>query len=459
ILTSDHGEGRGNHDELSHGLFIYDSTIHVPLLISGPGLATGKEIQTQTRAIDVMPTALALTGVALPSGLDGRSLLPLIRGENWQESDAISESLYAMVLGWHPLFSVRNSRWKYVDASKPELYDLAKDPGETTNVVEPNQAVAHQFAEKLKPLATQLQQGFRQAQVHDPDLEEKLKSLGYLSGSWTDTKQEWDKLPDPKDKIAVWKLYEQSLYLMLDQKQDQARALLEQAVKIDSHVGAMFDLLARLSLSSETSKSIEYLKQALQIEPDNAYYHHKLATCYRRTQQFQAAVEEDQIALRIAPQMEEALIGLGTTYLDLGRPKDALLCFQKVMQFDPQSASAAHESGTAFRALGDAPHAEQFYSKSVELNPNLPDSYNALGVMRAQNKDYPGAEQYFYTALKKNPQFVEAYFNLGITYDKQNRVEDARKAFQKFLQAQQNDPRYGARVEKARLWLQEHGGA
>src|SRR5262249_1222481 len=148
----------------------------------------------------------------------------------------------------------------------------------------------------------------RQQQVHDPELEEKLKSLGYLDGSWTDTKQEWDKLSDPKDKIAVWKLYEQSLYMMLDHKQEESRALLEKAIKIDDHLGAMFDLLARLSLSTETVKSIEYLKQALKIEPDNPYYHHKLATCYRRTQQLQAAVEEDQIALRIAPQMEEALI-------------------------------------------------------------------------------------------------------------------------------------------------------
>jgi choline-sulfatase len=152
ILTSDHGEGMGNHDELSHGLFIYDSTIHVPLLISGPGLAAAKQIETQTRAIDVMPTLLAFTGITLPSGVDGRSLLPLIRGENWQESDTISESLYAMVLGWHPLFSVRNSRWKYVDAPKPELYDLAKDPGETTNVVQSNQCSNSLHALRLNPL-------------------------------------------------------------------------------------------------------------------------------------------------------------------------------------------------------------------------------------------------------------------------------------------------------------------
>lgn len=455
ILTADHGEGLGEHEELMHALFIYDSTIHVPLMMAGPGLAAGKDITTQTRSIDVMPTALALAGLAQPNGIDGRSLVPLIRGESWSESEAYSETLYPLTVGWHPLFSARTSRWKYIESKKPELYDLQADPGETKNVVPMQPAVAHQFSEKLKPFRNMLLTLKDQQQTHDPELEEKLKSLGYLSGSPSDVPADFSKLPDPKDKATIWNLYEQSLLLSMDGKMDQARALIEKGLKMDDKVAVMFSSLARMTMASEVSTAMANWKKALKLQPSNPDYHHQLARCYRLTQQFQAAIDEDQVALQLDPQMADAVIGLGITYFQMGSPRDALLQFQKALEIDPRNAVAAHQSGTAFRALGDLDHAQKFYDMAITLNPSLPDPYNGLGVIFAQKQDYAKAESYLRQALQKNPNFSEAYFNLGVTYARQNRIRDALAAYKIFV-AREKKPQYTSHVEKAKLWIEQH---
>lgn len=456
ILTADHGEGLGDHQELTHGLLIYDSTLHVPFIISSPGLATGKVIGTQTRIIDITPTILEMAGLAPLNGIDGRSLLPLIRGESWTESDAFSESLYPLALGWHPQFSVRNSRWKYIDSAKPELFDLQKDPGETKNVVNEQPALSHQFSEKLKVFHEML--GYlkqQQQQVHDPELEEKLKSLGYLSGSTSNIPADFSKMPDPKDKVEIWSLYEQALFASYDGKAEEARQLIEKAIKLDPKVAMMYDMLARMSMRGEVRKAIEYLKEALKLEPENSSYHHRLAVCYRLTKQFQGAIDEDELALKLNPGSADTMIGLGTTYLEMGRAHDALLTFQKVLQIDPRNASATHQSATAFRTMGDLEHAQLFYEKAISLNPVLPDPYNGLGVIWAQRKDYEKAETYLNQALEKNPEFYEAYFNLGVTYQKQNRIQDAIRVFKIFIENEKN-PKYGSRVEKAKVWVEEN---
>ena len=449
VLTADHGEGLGDHDELTHGLFVYDSTLHVPLILSGPGVSKQKQIKTQTRSIDIAPTILALTGLPVPPGMDGRSLVPLMQGASWSESEAISESQYGRSMRWSPLYSLRTSEWKYIEAPKPELYHLNADPYESNNVIQNFKAVAYQMQRKILPYKKQ-SMDTKQDLVADPELQEKLKSLGYVSG--TAAGKDEESLVDPKDKVPVWKCYEQALFAFYDGRQEKAVELLRKAIAMDSSVAVLYDAIARMGYRANTEKQIEYLRKAAALEPEDDNLHRRLATCYRKIRQYQSSIAEEELALKINPQNIEALHGEGTTYLEMGLPGKALLFFQQILELDPNNANATHQEGTCYRSLGQIDKAIALYEKAIRFNPSIPDSYNALGVIYAQQKDYSRAVDYFQKSIQLNPKFSEAYFNLGTAYQKTGKNKEAVESFQKFIE--KADPAdYASRIETARRWI------
>src|SRR5262249_10212878 len=130
IVVGDHGEGLGEHHEDTHGIFLYDATTHVPLIMKLPGASSGKVVDTQVRTIDILPTVLDFTHVSLPDGMDGESLKALIEGKSESERVAVGETDYPLRFGWAPLRSVRAAGFKYIEAPRAELYDLHADPGE-----------------------------------------------------------------------------------------------------------------------------------------------------------------------------------------------------------------------------------------------------------------------------------------------------------------------------------------
>ncbi|MCI0616537.1 sulfatase-like hydrolase/transferase, partial [bacterium] len=205
LITADHGEGLGEHGELGHGLFIYDSTIRIPFLIKGPGIARGKKIMQQVQMVDVLPTFLDLVGIQIPEGLDGRSLLPLLDGMSWSEYPAIVETEYPLGIGWSPLYAARSSQWKVIDAPQPEFYNIKEDPKEMKNEERKSDSSVRSLSDKLQKYK-KIPPMNEKSNSEDAELQEQLRSLGYLSG--TSKPKDLSNLPDPKSKIEVWKLYE-----------------------------------------------------------------------------------------------------------------------------------------------------------------------------------------------------------------------------------------------------------
>ena len=137
LVTADHGESLGEHGEGAHGLFLYDATIHVPWIMAGPGIASGRVSPTIARLIDVLPTLHDYAGLPRSHGLEGRSLRPAAEGRRMDDAPSYAESLYSeLELGWAPLYSWRAGGFKLIEAPRPELYDLKNDPAELTNLVE-----------------------------------------------------------------------------------------------------------------------------------------------------------------------------------------------------------------------------------------------------------------------------------------------------------------------------------
>lgn len=277
LVVGDHGEGLGEHGEDTHGIFLYDSTTHVPLIIKLPirsgrqASANARVISDQVRTIDLMPTVLTVLRLPVPA-LDGASLEPLWDSSARQpERVAIGEADYPLRFGWSPLKSVRASGEKYIEAPRPEFYDLKNDSRELKNAYEPwNEQV-----QKLRQILADFRERVKQnpvnanANVTTHTIDE-LKALGYLgTDPGATTAAAPTLLPDPKDKIQVQNLLH---YAMLDDEDghpELARKSLEQVLVLDPNSATALSQLGQIELTAKNyARAAGLLERSLKVRPD-----------------------------------------------------------------------------------------------------------------------------------------------------------------------------------------------
>jgi len=289
VLSGDHGESLGEHGEKTHGFFIYNATLHVPLIVHLPG-AAAKAVPELVSLTDLMPTVLQALKVAVPAKVQGRSLLALLAVK--KEDD--SRNLYAetflprLHFNWSELRSVETEKYQFIEAPKPELYDLAADPGETRNLYAEKKAVSGELQARLSALVRQYSADKELAEKTglDPALMERLKSLGYAGFSGGGNSTATDKsLPDPKDRIQVYEL-------------------ISDAIAESQH--------------GEYQDSTDNLTAALKTEPTSVPVHYLLGLNYYRLHEFAKAVEEFQRVLQLSPDYELATFQLGLAYARTG---------------------------------------------------------------------------------------------------------------------------------------------
>lgn len=205
VVAGDHGESLGDHGERDHGVFVYESVLRVPLILSAPHVAPGR-IDDVVRLVDVMPTVLDLLGLPRPR-TDGVSLADAIHGRPGRlDLEAYSESLYPRRFGWSPLRSLRAGRFKLIEAPRPELYDLERDPFEERNIYEERRSLAGTLQERLAALergGPVTGRGNGEHRIPGEELQERLASLGYVGSSASPATSARRDLPDPKECIRL----------------------------------------------------------------------------------------------------------------------------------------------------------------------------------------------------------------------------------------------------------------
>jgi arylsulfatase A-like enzyme len=203
IVTADHGESLGDHGERDHGIFVYESVLRVPLIVRAPGIAPG-QVDAVVRLTDIMPTVLDLLKLEVPA-LDGVSLAGALRGQaRVPELEAYAESLYPERFGWSPVRSLRDGRFKAIDAPRPEVYDLERDPFEERNIYEERRAAGDGLRRRLEVLAGGLTEArLTSGSNASPELQERLAALGYVGTRTRPPSKESESLPDPKDCISL----------------------------------------------------------------------------------------------------------------------------------------------------------------------------------------------------------------------------------------------------------------
>ncbi len=357
ILAGDHGEGLGDHGEKTHGLLIYSSTLRVPLIFKLPAdqELQNKVVSTPVTLVNLMPTVLEAVGLPVPRGLQGKSVLPLVR----KQQASSSEGLYAETLlprnhfNWSELRSIWVGNYRFIEAPKPELYDLSTDPGELHNLFYEKQSVARDLQGQLEKLIEKYspppgQETAEQTGL-DPVLMEQLKSLGYVavSGGGSPTNNNTANLIDPKDRIQMYNLVEEAVIESQKGRYDSSNVKLRATFEFEKNSPPVHYLLAvNYYRQGDYSGAIKGFRKAVTLKPDYGLATYYLGLTYARTRNLEQAVTWLKKALRLDPANFSAAFNLGAVYLQQGRARDSLARFRQTVAINPGFAPG-------HRALGE----------------------------------------------------------------------------------------------------------
>ena len=385
VIVADHGESLGEHGERTHGTFVYDATIRVPMIVRIPGEeappAGPVSISAPVETADIAPTVVALAALPpdslrlQPDGIDLRPLLQATtlvgQAREQQRQTVYAESYYQNVLlGWSSLRAVRGPDWKLIEAPTPELYDLGKDPGETVNVFRDRQNVAQALASRLPP-PTEAQPSGATAESA-----ERLGSLGYVGGK---TIRSSAHGADPKDKIAVWNAIEQGVD-QLTRDPRAARASLAEALRLDPANGLALKYLADLSF------------RAKRFDEATAGYRQALAAGFRHV---------------------DVYVNLASIAEQRGRPAEAQAALEEAVRVAPHDADAWNRLGRLDAARGQLDAARRDFSTAIAAAPDRAEPHYNLGLVERQAGNQTAAQSSFEQALIKNPRHVEARYELA----------------------------------------------
>ncbi len=348
VVVGDHGEGLGEHHEDTHGIFLYDSTTHVPLILKLPAQGHPNQVvKAQVRTTDILPTVVDWLRMPPPERLDGASLRPYVEGmEQTEQQDrtAFGETDYPLRFGWAPLRSVRAEGFKFIEAPRPELYDLRADPGESTNRYQPSDIAVQKFRVMLAQVKTNASSPSGSSAAQNSERSsDALKALGYsaettgLPGSGLPN----PTLPDPKDKIEEQNLLHAAMLASDDNRNDEAMQALEKVLQLDPKSPTALRQLGELELHAGAyAKAAEHLKQAREVRPEDSTAAFYEGQAREKIGDFAAARDALEASLKLTPGQFPARLLLGQVYLSLKDPKNAEDQFEAALLLQPKSAEA-----------------------------------------------------------------------------------------------------------------------
>ena len=390
IVVGDHGEGLGEHHENTHGIFLYDSTTHVPLIVKTPAVklpqkSAGKAVDAQVRTTDILPTVTDLGGAEKPANLDGESLLPYLNGEATAGRTAFGETDYPLRFGWAPLRSVRAQGFKFIEAPRPEFYDLQADAGELKNLYDPARETVKKDRALLEGLRAKSGAGPQASGPVDEGAAKNLNALGYAASSGSSAAA--PTLPDPKDKIEEQNLLHTAMMAQQRGSLDQARQALEQVLQRDAKSPLALRQLGEIELrAGQSAQAAAHLKLAREAAPDDPAVAFLLGQALEKAGDLPGASEALETALKLRPNEPLARFQLGKIYLSLKNYDAAADQFDAGLILQPNSVDGQlglTRAQIGLKNFADAAHGLEGLSKSLPRNPDvfdlLAEAYRGLG--------------------------------------------------------------------------------
>jgi tetratricopeptide (TPR) repeat protein len=326
VVAADHGESLGAHGEDTHGIFLYDETIHVPLLVKLPqNQMAAKRVSGRVRLLDIAPTILELVGGAVPSAMQGQSLVRIAKSNPNADQPVYSRSdMPQRGFGWSGLESWRAGKYLYIRAPKPELYDLTADPGATKNLAQSSKATLDTIAAQLEAF----DQRFSGGKSAGPELTssemQKLASLGYVGLQKSAGASSAATGTDPKDAIATANKVQTAILAIDGGEPEKAVAALQPVVASQPGMYlAQYALGVAYAREAQYAKAVEHLHRAVELQADSAWANYEIGAALLKTGDFKTAAVHLEIAAGRLPGNNEAHALLAQAYEKLGRAEDA----------------------------------------------------------------------------------------------------------------------------------------
>jgi Flp pilus assembly protein TadD len=434
VLTSDHGESLGEHGEATHGVFAYESTLRVPLVLWAPGLFAPAVVRTPARHVDVLPTLLDAVGLASPPALPGRSLLPVIAGGGGPEPDSYLEALSASLnRGWAPLHGAIHGGMKYVDLPLPELYDLREDPRETRNLA----AARPRDVERMRDLLGGLRTGDVgvDSRVREEEAAlERLRALGYVAEATAAPKKSYTEDDDPKRLIDVDARIRDVVTLFRAGDYDAAIAACRETIRRRPDMPLSYLQLAYLERRrGRIEAALAATRKAVDLRPLDAE-----SVGLHAVYLIEAGRAGEALAF-LAPYANNeppdlgVLTALGMAQARTGRTAEALATFARARETDPSNGMPLVNAGTVYLMAGDRTRARQAFEAALDLDDGLARAHNSLGVIAAEEGRLPEAIARWRKAAALDPGDYQTLFNLGATLRRAGREAEARPYLESYL--------------------------
>jgi arylsulfatase A-like enzyme/Flp pilus assembly protein TadD len=435
VMTADHGESLGEHGEATHGIFAYEATLRVPLVLHHARLFRPRVVEAPARHVDLLPTVLDALGLRAPQDLPGRSLLGVAQGGDAAAGTSLTyfeSATPALTRGWAPVFGILRDRTKHVDLPIPELYDLAADPREQSNL-----------AAREPELMARLREALGRERARDRGVErgsesaetlERLRSLGYAAAG-SAMKASYTEADDPKRNIA----FEADLQEVLGRhgSGDLAGALVraEALVARYPRVGIGWrDLSFLRRQSGDLKGAVDAGRRAVELDPTSVDALSQLGNYLNESRRF-----GETVAL-LGPLAEDegADLDVRTAYAaalaESGRRDDALRVLEAARRTDPSSALVLLNIGTVHLLFGERKEAREALEGAIAREPRMARAYNSLGVVAAQEGDATRAADLWRQSLAINPGDLDTLFNLGKLLWRSGRRAEARTYLDAFVE-------------------------
>lgn len=480
VMTADHGEALGDHGESTHSMFIYDSTIHVPLVMMHPSLARQHRIREVVSSVDIMPTVLDLLDVPGPDNMDGRSLASatLNRFEVVEQRPAYSEAMSPFYNhGWSDLRGVRGERERYIRAPTPEAYDFRSDPRELKNLLPGRENLARWGELSLDTLMGGIENDVRGDDIRsmDPDQRAALAALGYVWSSLDEEPEAGADLADPKDKVHLWERSQYAHGLVRAERYDEAELALREVLSEDPAAtlsrSALVDILAHQNKFDEAHEMLAqslvmpgvrtgtwmrmaaleremelpswrtFLEGAKNHDPRDPMPWVREGDWAQEDEDSDRAIAAYRRALELDDRSAKAWIGIGNTEHRLAREVEAIEALNRATKADPIAVEAWYNLGVVYEALDRTDDARTHYLRALECEANHVLTLVNLANISSRDNDEAAAEKLYMLALEEQEDDFGATFNLGLLYLRTKRPERAVVAFSKAQELEPEDIR------------------
>ena len=437
VITGDHGEMLGEHGELNHGFFIYESALKVPLIFRVPGAKTqGRRVDQAVSLIDIMPTIAGLLGAPVPKQAQGLDLSSLLVGDR---ALGRGRPLYAETVtatryyGAGSLLGVIEDGWKYIETSRPELYDLRSDPGESVNLLQKEPARANALFKELKGIVAM---GPRRSEpgseaALDSSARERLEALGYLSRGGGGPEVAFDRSKeDPKDLIGFFRTDQRLSALVENKKYAEARVLCDQMLRERPGFADCHLQMSKMEVAEGNLKAA-YIsaKKAVELSPGNEPARLHLASLLQGRGDLDGAIAQYRRALKSQPDSLQARTMLGRALAEKGLFDEAVSTLGSAVASQPESAMAVTQMGFALEKQGKLQEAIESYRKALALEPGSAETHAYLGSALATQGKLDEAIEQFEQALLSKPQSAELHDSLGAALKEKGRTKDALVQF------------------------------